>query len=101
MISKEELLKAAALAKLKLTAKEEDKFASELANIVAYVDELKSVDTKDVEVVSNITGLENSFREDSLEINEEDKLPQGQDLIKQTAKAKDGYVVVPRILSDL
>ena len=101
MISKEEILKAAALAKLKLTAKEEDKFAAELANIVAYVDELKSVDTENIEAVSHITGLENSFREDSLEILEEDKLPHGQDLIGQTPKVKNGYVVVPRILSDL
>src|SRR3989344_8072927 len=99
MISKEEILKAAALAKLKITAKEEDKFATELASIVAYVDELKSVDTKDVEVVSHITGLENSFREDSLDVGEENKLPQGQDLNKQTPKTKDGYVVVPRILT--
>ncbi|OHA47375.1 MAG: hypothetical protein A3A80_04080 [Candidatus Terrybacteria bacterium RIFCSPLOWO2_01_FULL_44_24] len=99
MISKEQVLKSAGLAKIKLTQAEEDKFSKELSGIIAYVDELKKVDTRGVEPVAHAIGLEDAFRKDSKEPNIH--IPQGRELLNQAPKTKDGYVVVPRILADL
>lgn len=54
----------AKLAALKLTSKETDAFQKQLSDILEYVEHLSKVETKEVEPTSQITGLENIFRED-------------------------------------
>lgn len=54
----------ALLAKLKLDQKEIKKFQEQLSEILDYVNMLKELDTKGVEPTSQVTGLENVFRED-------------------------------------
>lgn len=46
----------AALAELSLSPEEEERFAAEVGRIVAYVDELASVDTADVPPTSAMVG---------------------------------------------
>ena len=57
--------KVAKLANLKLKPEEEKKFEKQLNEIVAYVEKLNEVDTKGVEITSQVTGLENVTREDT------------------------------------
>ena len=63
-LTKEEVKHVAVLANLKLTPKEIEKFQKQLSSILDYVEQLKELDTKKVEPTSQVTGLENVFRED-------------------------------------
>jgi len=54
----------AKLANLRLKAEDETKFEKQLNEIVAYVEKLNEVDTKGVEITSQVTGLKNVTRED-------------------------------------
>lgn len=54
----------AKLANLKIKPDDKEKFENQLNEILGYVDQLSKVDTKDVEMTSQVTGLENVTRED-------------------------------------
>lgn len=54
----------AKLANLTLSKEEQGKFEKQLSEILSYVEKLKEVDTKNVEITSQVTGLENVTRED-------------------------------------
>lgn len=54
----------ARLARLELTASEMDRYAAQLTNVVAYVDQLSTVDTSAVTVHTGVTGLLNVARDD-------------------------------------
>lgn len=54
----------AKLANLPLEPGEEQKFDKQLSDILAYVEKLKEVNTRNVEATSQVTGLENVTRED-------------------------------------
>jgi aspartyl-tRNA(Asn)/glutamyl-tRNA(Gln) amidotransferase subunit C len=54
----------AKLANLPLKKEEEEKFEKQLSEILSYFDKLKEVDTKDVEVTFQVTGLKDVVRED-------------------------------------
>jgi aspartyl-tRNA(Asn)/glutamyl-tRNA(Gln) amidotransferase subunit C len=63
-LSKEQVEHIAALARLKLSPKEIEKFASELTVILDYVEQLSEVDTEGVELKDQFITAENVFRED-------------------------------------
>jgi len=66
-ITREEVLKTAALAHLELTPEEADLFTEQLSGIIEYVDQLKELDTSDVPPMSHSTlgeHTERSWRED-------------------------------------
>ncbi|HMK38524.1 MAG TPA: Asp-tRNA(Asn)/Glu-tRNA(Gln) amidotransferase subunit GatC [Bacteroidota bacterium] len=56
----------ASLAKLSFTAEEKRKLASELTEILAYMDQLNSLDTRNVEPLSHVIALDTVSREDEL-----------------------------------
>ena len=63
-ISKEEVIRISQLARIELTEAEISKFQTELSAILDYVEQLKAVDTDQVEPTSQVTGLENRTRPD-------------------------------------
>ncbi|MCL4382623.1 MAG: Asp-tRNA(Asn)/Glu-tRNA(Gln) amidotransferase subunit GatC [Patescibacteria group bacterium] len=65
-ITTAEIEHIAALAQLKLTRPEIEKFQKQLSQVLAYVSQLAKVKTQNVEPTSQVTGLENSFREDEI-----------------------------------
>ena len=67
MLSNEEVQHIAKLARLGLKEEETKKFAKQLNDILDYVKLLEEVDTKDVPLTSQVTGLENVSREDNVE----------------------------------
>lgn len=87
-LSKEDILKLAALCKLELTQDQIIKFQSELEAILAYVEQLQSVDVSGLEPTNQVTGLTNITRPDEvIEYASKDELlknlPQREgDLIK-------------------
>ena len=82
----------ARLARIKLTDAEKAKFTKELGDILAYVEELKAVDTKDVAPMTGGTDLRSVYREDKPGIFD--------DCGKGPANfpdKKDGFLRVPKI----
>ena len=67
MLTLEEIKHIAKLARIELTGEELEKFRSDLAQILGYIEVLKTVDTDGVEPLAQVTGLQNVFREDEAE----------------------------------
>lgn len=57
----------AQLANLTLAKKELDELTDQLREIVTFVEKLNEVDTTSVEPTSQVTGLENVWRQDEIE----------------------------------
>jgi aspartyl-tRNA(Asn)/glutamyl-tRNA(Gln) amidotransferase subunit C len=95
MISKEQVEHIAKLARIELTEKEKEKFATELSSILGYIDKLNQVDTLKVEQINQVTGLENKTRNDEIRGTK----PEIRESILREAPAKKGdYFKVPKIL---
>lgn len=65
-LTQKDVLKLAALAKLKLSDDEIDAYTSELDQILHYVEQLKDVDVSGLEPTNQVTGLTNVMREDEI-----------------------------------
>lgn len=69
-----DISKVAKLANLDLSDEEKKEFDQQLSSIVDYIEKLEKIDTKDVELTTQVTGLSNVFQEnttpDSLTQNE-------------------------------
>ena len=66
-ISLEEVEHIAELARIELTEEEKKEFSDELSDVLGYIEKLQEVDTKNIEPVSQVTGLVNVVREDVAE----------------------------------
>lgn len=64
MISEQEVLKIAKLAKLSLNENEVKKFSEQLGDILTYVEQLNELDTTDVPPTSRPIPTHNVFRKD-------------------------------------
>lgn len=82
----------ARLARIKLTEAEKVQFTRELRDILAYVEELKAVDTDDVIPMTGGTDLRSVYREDKPNIF--DDSGKGPDSFPDE---KDGFLRVPKI----
>jgi len=93
MLTTEEVKKVAVLARIELSDDEVEKFRQDLSTVLDYVDELKQVDTEGLEIVSQVTGLQNIQRADvavQTEVREE--------IMANAPAIKDGYYKVKAIL---
>lgn len=95
--SPQDVKKIARLAKIELNPQEEQKLASQLGDILRYVSELQRVNTKDVKPTSQVTGLENVFRDDEIDVSR--MLSQDQAL-SNAPDSYNGFVKVPAILEE-
>lgn len=66
-LSDDDVKHIAKLARLNIDDAEVQTYAKELSAILDFVTQLQEVDTKDVEATAQITGLQNSFREDEVD----------------------------------
>lgn len=90
-----DIKQVARLANLKLETEAEKKIEKQLNEIVAYVDKLNEVDTKDVKITSQVTGLENITRQDipSPSLTQEE-------VLSGTESKHNGLFKVPGILDN-
>ncbi len=65
-LSLEQTEHIAHLARLRLREEEKEKFRGQLSSILDYFEKLAKVDTKNVPIISQITGLKNVAREDEV-----------------------------------
>lgn len=66
LLSRDDVLKLAALSRLKLTDDEVERLRSELSAILDYVKQLNNADTTNLEPTYQVTGLKNVMREDEI-----------------------------------
>lgn len=92
VLSIDEVKHVAKLAKLNLSNDDIKKFQKQLTEIVEFVGKLQEVDTKDIEPTSQVTGLENVFREDIIKSS----LSQ-TDVLANAPRKHNGYFVVDAI----
>ena len=92
--SLEDVKHVAKLAKLKLTPQEEKKLAPQLAEILDYVSQLTLVPTENVKVTSQVTGLENIFREDEIDTS---RMLTQEEALSNAPATYNGFVKVKAI----
>jgi len=92
-LSEEEVKHVAKLAKLSLTSQEVKKFQKQLSGVLDYIDVLKKLDTKDIEPTSQVTDLENVFRND-----EPSQSLQSEEVLSNAKEKNNGLFMVKAIL---
>lgn len=93
-LTKEEVLKLARLARLRLSEAEVAKYTHELEEILGYIEQLSRVDTNGLEPTNQVTGLHNVFRTD--EVVEYQARP--EKLLALLPNRKDDYIQVKRMI---
>ena len=94
-ISLQDVEHVASLAKLSFTEEEKRKLVSELNEILAYMEQLNSLDTESVEPLAHVIELGNVFRKDDLRpgIGREEAL-------KNAPAKTEKFFRVPRVIGD-
>lgn len=83
----------ARLAKLALSAAEEERLVDELNNILGYMEKLNELDTGDVTPTSHPVPMKHTFRKDEV-----DPFPRRQDLLAGAPQVEGEHYKVPRII---
>ncbi|EAW34298.1 Asp-tRNA(Asn)/Glu-tRNA(Gln) amidotransferase subunit GatC [Lyngbya sp. PCC 8106] len=95
MIDREQVRKVAHLARLKVTPEEEEKFTTELGSILEYFEQLKELDTENVQPTTRAIDVSNISRPDEL------KPYENRESLLGSAPSSDGdYFKVPKILKE-
>jgi aspartyl-tRNA(Asn)/glutamyl-tRNA(Gln) amidotransferase subunit C len=92
MISREEVLHIAKLAKLKLTEEEVRLFQEQLGQILSYFRKLQELDTSEVEPLKHVPTLGSAWREDE----PRESLPP-EEALKNAPKRRGDYFDVPKV----
>ena len=94
-LSEEEVKHVAKLAKLELTPSEVKKFQEQLSEVLAYMEILKEVKTEKTEPTSQVTSLENIFREDKAKTSLSQK-----EVLSGARQSHQGFFKIKRILNN-
>lgn len=94
-ITREDVEKAALLARLRVTEDEKAIFATQLSQILTHVEQLNRYDTAGVEPTTAVMGQVNVFRDDVVRPS----LPSEKALANAPEREGDGFCV-PRILEE-
>jgi aspartyl-tRNA(Asn)/glutamyl-tRNA(Gln) amidotransferase subunit C len=93
-LTREDILKLARLARLRLSDSEVESFQGEISSILGYVEMLQNVDTGNLKPTYQVTGLSNITRPDE-EVNYGvDQLA----LLKNVPKTEKSYIKVKRMI---
>jgi len=82
-LTKSEVEKIAKLSRLELNKDEKELYASQLSKVLDYVEKLNEVDTENVAITAQVTGLENVYRHDKMEQCDLQK-----ELVRQAAESE-------------
>ena len=88
MLSKDEVKKIANLARIEISEEEAGKYATELSDILGFVEKLNETDTDEIEPIAHITGAKNVIREDEV-VEYSDKTK--EDIINNFPEKKDRF----------
>ena len=93
MISEDQVKHVAYLARLSLKPEETELFTRQLNEILAYIEQLNEVPTKDVEPTLHVIDLINVFRNDNVK-----RIVQLDTILTNAPETEHSYFVVPRII---
>lgn len=93
MISKEDILKIAKLAKLSLTEADKDRYTHELGQIIHFVEKLNELKLENIEPTSHAVEVTNVFRKDVAVIS-----PVKEKALASAPKVEENLFQVPRII---
>ncbi len=94
-ISREEVDHVARLARLALSEEEKARMGEELSSILAYIDQLRELDTNQVEPTSHAIPMVNVMREDEI------RPSYPMEAMLQNAPEREGdFVRVPKIIEE-
>lgn len=93
MVSREEVLRMAELAKLKITDEELEDYIKGINHMMESIDKIKEVDTEGVEPTYNVNDFINPLREDIVK----DSLPV-KEVVKNTIEEQYGYFKILRVM---
>lgn len=94
-LTTEDVRHVAYLARLQLSADQIEKFLTQLSSILHLVEQVSRVDTTNIEPTSQVTGLENVFRNDEVNTS----LSQ-EEVIKNSSRTYKGYFMVDAIFEE-
>ena len=94
ILSRDDVLKLARLAQLDLSNDEVNEFASELSEILQYVEQLQAVDVAGLKPTNQVTGLTNVTRTDIVK----NYGYQPAELLKNVPQTKDEQIKVKRMI---
>ena len=92
-IDNQTVRKVSKLAKIKINEKEETKLIEELNNILGWVDELKKVDTDQIEPMLSVFNESMVMRKDEVSSEISEEL-----VLKNAPESKSGFFVVPKVV---
>ena len=92
-ISRDEVKRVALLARLELSADEENRLTEQLDSILQYMEKLGALDTANVEPLAHAVEIANAFREDRV-TNE----PQPEALLANAPDREKNILKVPKII---
>lgn len=92
-IQKKEVEAVGLLARIELSEDEKELFGQQLSSILSYIEQLKELDTSQVEPTTHVLPLHNVFREDKV-------LPSlsPEQALANAPEVKDGFYRVPKII---
>ncbi|CAN5170769.1 Asp-tRNA(Asn)/Glu-tRNA(Gln) amidotransferase subunit GatC [soil metagenome] len=93
-LSREDILKLAALARLNLTDDEVEEYSRELSAILQYVEQLQTVDVDGLLPTNQVTGLTNVTRDDVIQ----DYGYDAKDLLKNVPSVQNDQIKVKRMI---
>lgn len=93
-LSREDVKKVANLARLQITENEEEEFAPQLNAILDYFEQLKELDTENVQPTTRAIEVSNITRTDT-QVTYEDR----ESLLNSAPEREDNFFRVPKILA--
>src|SRR5881396_1192044 len=93
-LSRDDVLKLAQLARLSLSDSEVEEFKVQINEILHYIAQLQKVDVTGLLPTSQVTGLTNVMREDTIE----DYGISPEDLLRNVPTKQDGLIKVKRMV---
>lgn len=93
MLTPEEVLKIAKLARLELSPDEVSFFQNRLTRVLDYMEELKKVETTATEAVRHVPRDANDFRKDEAKLSQNQK-----DILANAPALEEGGFLVPAIM---
>ncbi len=93
-LRREDILKLAKLARLRLSDDEVTKFQDEIGAILGYVEKLSDINTDGLKPTYQVTGLVNVMRPDEIKDYGADQL----DLLENAPQTEKGYIKVRRMI---
>ena len=95
MLTREEILNIATLARIGVSEQDVEKYQHDLSEILDYFKKVDEVDVAGVEPIGHITGMQNTFRSDeNFDFGELGK----EEIMKNVPEVKGEYIKVKSVL---